>query len=106
MIIEKMGFFLLSVLCLLTPALSTFASPGATGLGAFEATAAHYPGKSAVYVLEKGEESLLARAWLAESAKESIDVQYFIWSTDNIGTLASEALLSAASRCGSSWTTC
>ncbi|MCU7920037.1 MAG: hypothetical protein KZQ95_17020 [Candidatus Thiodiazotropha sp. (ex Epidulcina cf. delphinae)] len=106
MIIEKMGLFLLTVLCLLTPPLSAFARPGATGLDAFEASAANYPGKSAVYVLEKGEESLLARAWLAESAKESIDVQYFIWSTDNIGTLASEALLSAASRCGSSWTTC
>jgi len=26
----------------------------------------------------------------------SIDVQYFIWSTDNIGILASEALLRAA----------
>ncbi|MCU7936138.1 MAG: phospholipase D family protein [Candidatus Thiodiazotropha sp. (ex Dulcina madagascariensis)] len=98
MIIEKMGLFLLTVLCLLTPPLPAFASPGATGLDAFEASAANYPGKSAIYVLEKGEESLLTRAWLAESAKESIDVQYFIWSTDNIGTLASEALLSAAER--------
>lgn len=56
------------------------------------------PDKSAVYILEKGEESLLARAWLAESAVESIDIQYFIWSTDNIGTLASEGLLNAANR--------
>jgi putative cardiolipin synthase len=56
------------------------------------------PGQSAVYVLEKGEESLLTRAWLAESATKSIDVQYFIWSTDNIGTLAGESLLSAAER--------
>ena len=56
------------------------------------------PDKSAVYILEKGEESLLARAWLAESSVESIDIQYFIWSTDNIGTLASEGLLNAADR--------
>ncbi|PVV11110.1 MAG: phospholipase D family protein [gamma proteobacterium symbiont of Ctena orbiculata] len=57
-----------------------------------------HPGKSAVYVLEKGEESLLTRAWLTQTAAQAIDVQYFIWSTDNIGTLASESLLSAAER--------
>jgi len=49
-----------------------------------------------VYILEKGEEALLGRAWLAQHAKRSIDVQYFIWSTDNIGILAAEQLLSAA----------
>jgi putative cardiolipin synthase len=57
-----------------------------------------HEGMSGVYVLEKGEESLLARAWLAEHARTSIDIQYFIWSTDNIGILASEALLRAAER--------
>ncbi|MEW8027701.1 MAG: phospholipase D family protein [Candidatus Thiodiazotropha sp.] len=57
-----------------------------------------HPGSSAVYILEKGEESLLTRAWLTEAAEKTIDVQYFIWSTDNIGTLASERLLSAAER--------
>lgn len=60
--------------------------------------AKQHPGKSAVYVLEKGEESLLTRAWLTEAVDKTIDVQYFIWSTDNIGTLASERLLSAAER--------
>ena len=53
---------------------------------------------SGVMVLDKGEEALLARAWLAEHAQTSIDVQYFIWSTDNIGVLASESLLRAAKR--------
>lgn len=57
-----------------------------------------HPGKSGAYVLEKGEESLLARAWLADHARHTIDVQYFIWSTDNVGTLAAEALLRAAER--------
>lgn len=51
-----------------------------------------------VYILEYGEESLLSRAWLTEQAVTSIDVQYFIWSTDNIGILAAESLLSAAER--------
>jgi putative cardiolipin synthase len=57
-----------------------------------------HPGKSGAYVLEKGEEALRARAWLADHATASIDVQYFIWSTDNIGIVASEALLRAAER--------
>ena len=51
-----------------------------------------------VYVLEKGEESLIGRAWLAQNATKTIDIQYFIWSSDNIGTLAAEMLLSAAER--------
>ena len=59
---------------------------------------AAHPGKSGAYILEKGEKSLRARAWLTDHATTSIDVQYFIWSTDNIGILASEALLQAAER--------
>jgi len=54
--------------------------------------------RTALYILEKGEESLITRAWLAERARHSIDVQYFIWSNDNIGILAAEALLTAAER--------
>jgi putative cardiolipin synthase len=69
---------------------------GATAL-VDEHIAAH-PGQSGAYVLETGEEALLARAWLADHAVKSIDVQYFIWSTDNIGILAAEALLRAAER--------
>jgi putative cardiolipin synthase len=57
-----------------------------------------HPGLSGVYVLERGDEALIARAWFADHARESIDVQYFIWSTDNIGILAAEALLRAADR--------
>ncbi len=51
-----------------------------------------HPDQTGVYILEKGEEALYARAWLADHAQQSIEVQYFIWSTDNIGILASEAL--------------
>ena len=54
--------------------------------------------KSGAYILEKGEEALIGRAWLAQHATESIDVQYFIWSTDNIGILAAQQLLNAADR--------
>ncbi|MCW8983347.1 MAG: phospholipase D-like domain-containing protein, partial [Gammaproteobacteria bacterium] len=70
----------------------------ASPLESLKAEASQHPGTSGVTVLEKGEASLLARAWLTEKATSSIHVQYFIWSTDNIGTLASEALLRAADR--------
>ncbi|MFA9275198.1 MAG: phosphatidylserine/phosphatidylglycerophosphate/cardiolipin synthase family protein [Candidatus Aquirickettsiella gammari] len=60
-------------------------------------TAAH-PGQTGAYILENGDEAWLARAWLADHAKRSIDVQYVVWSTDKIGTLASEALIRAANR--------
>ena len=59
---------------------------------------AAHPGQSGAFVLDSGEQALLARAWLADHAVQSIEVQYFIWSTDNIGILASEALLRAAER--------
>lgn len=62
-----------------------------------EQIAAH-DGLTGVLVLDKGEEALLARAWLADHAQHTIEVQYFIWSTDNIGILATEALLRAAER--------
>jgi putative cardiolipin synthase len=54
--------------------------------------------KTGVYILEKGEESLMGRAWLTQHAQQSIDIQYFIWSTDNIGILAAQMLLEAANR--------
>lgn len=57
-----------------------------------------HPNQTGLYILEKGEKALLARAWLADHAVSQIDVQYFIWSTDNIGTLATESLLRAADR--------
>lgn len=63
-----------------------------------DAQIAAHAGETGSYVLERGEEALLARAWLADHARSSIEVQYFIWSTDNIGILASEALLRAAQR--------
>jgi putative cardiolipin synthase len=51
-----------------------------------------------VYILEKGEEALMGRAWLTQHATRSIDIQYFIWSTDNIGILAAQMLLEAADK--------
>jgi putative cardiolipin synthase len=63
-----------------------------------EDCSARMSSQTGVYILEKGEEALIGRAWLAQHATKSIAVQYFIWSTDNIGILAAEQLVSAAER--------
>lgn len=54
--------------------------------------------RSGVYVLEDGGGSLVARAWLAEYAEKTIDIQYFIFSPDNVGLIASDYLVRAADR--------
>lgn len=51
-----------------------------------------------VYSLEEGDGSMMARAWLTEAAEETIDIQYFIFSADNIGLIAIDYLLRAADR--------
>lgn len=54
--------------------------------------------KTGVYVLEDGSGSMVARAWLTEYAEKTIDVQYFIFSTDNVGLIACDYLVRAADR--------
>jgi putative cardiolipin synthase len=53
---------------------------------------------TAVYALEEGDLAMISRAWLTESAEQSIDIQYFIFSADNIGLIAIDYLLRAADR--------
>jgi cardiolipin synthase C len=93
------NIFYISVLCCSLISSSLAANDEGTNVvSVFNSLMLEHEGKSGIYVLEKGEESLLARAWLTDQAQETIDIQYFIWSTDNVGTLASEALLRAADR--------
>lgn len=54
--------------------------------------------KTGVYVLEDGGTSLVTRAWLCEYAEKTIDIQYFIFSTDNVGLIACDYLVRAADR--------
>jgi len=54
--------------------------------------------KTGVYVLEDGGGSLVTRAWLSENAEQTIDIQYFIFSTDNVGLIAIDYLVKAADR--------
>ncbi len=54
--------------------------------------------QTGVYVLEDGGGSMVTRAWLSEYAEKTIDIQYFIFSTDNIGLIACDYLVRAADR--------
>ncbi|HEY1037764.1 MAG TPA: phospholipase D family protein [Bacteroidia bacterium] len=54
--------------------------------------------KTGVYVLEDGDGSMVSRAWLCEYAEQTIDIQYFIFSTDNVGLIACDYLVRAADR--------
>jgi len=54
--------------------------------------------KTGTFVLEEGDMSMIFRAWLSESAEKSIDIQYFIFSADNIGLIAIDYLIRAANR--------
>ena len=54
--------------------------------------------KTGVYVLEDGGGSMVARAWLCEYSEKTIDIQYFIFSADNVGLIACDYLVRAADR--------
>lgn len=68
----------------LSEKLAPFAAPMETSTG--------------VYVLEDGGGAMMARAWLSDHAERSIDVQYFIFSADNVGLIAADYLARAAER--------
>ncbi len=54
--------------------------------------------RTGIYVLEDGGGAMITRAWLSEYAEKSIDIQYFIFSTDNVGLIAIDYLVRAADR--------
>ena len=54
--------------------------------------------KTGVYVLEDGDGSMVTRAWLSEYAEHTIDIQYFIFTADNVGLIAADYLVRAADR--------
>ncbi len=55
-------------------------------------------GLNGIHVLDDGAGALSARGWLSDNATTGIDVQYFIFSADNVGLIAVERLLAAAER--------
>ncbi|MBE0597058.1 MAG: phospholipase D family protein [Desulfuromonadales bacterium] len=90
-------------LCLLAVAGSAAADPGPALIDQrfprlLQRLTIQHPGDSGVYILDKGEEALLARAWMVTQAERSFDILTFIWSFDTIGLIATDAMLKAAER--------
>ncbi len=54
--------------------------------------------QTAVFVLEDGAGSMVSRAWLSEYAEKTMDIQYFIFSLDNVGLIACDYIVRAADR--------
>lgn len=76
-----------------------FEHPETTRLGRALAPAQQrHPGESGFDLLEYGLESLVARAALADAADQTIDAQYFIYDSDEAGSILAEHLLEAADR--------
>jgi putative cardiolipin synthase len=76
-----------------------FAHPETTRLGRALAPAQqNHPGQSGFGILEYGLESLVARAALADTADQTIDAQYYIYDSDEAGSILAEHLLEAADR--------
>lgn len=54
--------------------------------------------QTGVMSLESGETSMIVRGWFTELAEKTIDIQYFIFSADNVGLVAVDYFLRAAER--------
>ena len=63
-----------------------------------EIRAVHGPDVSGFKLLDSNEDGLLWRLALIDSAKYSIDVQYYLWYGDNAGRLMAKRLIDAADR--------
>jgi putative cardiolipin synthase len=59
---------------------------------------AAHPGKTGVHPLVLPRDAFATRALLAAVAEKSLDVQYYIWHGDTVGTLLFESLWRAAER--------
>ena len=59
---------------------------------------ARHPGKDGFLLLESGLDAFVARAALASYARRSIDVQYYLYHRDEVGSVFTALLLEAADR--------
>ena len=70
-----------------------------TRLGrAVNGEAAAHPGQSGIYALTEPSDAFAARVLLASAAEKSLDIQYYIWHSDQTGSLLFEAVRRAADR--------
>ena len=76
-----------------------FTDTAGTRLGRAVAPAvAAHPGKTGIHAMPSPHDALAARVLLAAAAEKSIDAQYFIWNSDEVGNLLFEAVWRAAER--------
>jgi putative cardiolipin synthase len=54
--------------------------------------------KTGIYALENGGKSLMARLWLFDHARQSIDIQYYSFAKDVTGLIATDHVVRAAER--------
>lgn len=54
--------------------------------------------QTGVYALEEGDVSMMFRAWMIEAAEHTLDLQYFIFTTDNVGLIGIDYFVRAADR--------
>lgn len=92
---ERYTYYQKSQFCSQTPALDTLTSAQEFKRLKSEFTSSQQTG---VYVLESGLEALISRAWLSQQATQTIDIQYFIFTSDNLGLIAVDYLVKAANR--------
>ncbi len=64
----------------------------------FENGAAKHPGKSGFHLIPYGQEAFTSRIAMTEMAEKSLDLQYYLWHSDNSGTLLAHHLIKAADR--------
>jgi len=70
-----------------------------TSLGReFTSELASRPGKTGVFLLPGGRDAFAARALLARRAEKSIDLQYYMYHQDTVGSLLTYEMLRAADR--------
>ncbi len=75
------------------------ATPSSGGVaGRIGAAARQHPGRSGFAVLDGNREAFVDRIALADFARETLDVQYYIWSADTAGLLLADHLVKAADR--------
>ena len=78
---------------------TAYAHPEETRVGEiFEAGARDHPDESAFRILPVGADGFAARMQMIKAAQRTLDVQYYIFSSDSTGLLVTDALLAAADR--------
>ncbi len=78
---------------------TAFERPAETTLGrAYVAPQAETPGLSGFRLLNNGVSALMTRAAMADLAERAIDVQYYIFDPDDVGSFFLDRILAAADR--------